>query len=207
MLRWHSRAPPLSFQKCILGWQLLCTLEVEMVAPCMLHCCFCRASVRRNLVTTVLYTMQRTNGLLPRGCSRRCCKRRASAPPVGSVQVSGPFLPTLCTWKCTQRSWVIRSCIHNCRSAAGFLIGKPKGGGFSLLGLAATCTSSGSILCKRTVGANLCLSSGSTRRYHNHWAAEYFRRCGPGLGWLWYRANLSWVFHTWMFLWKLMCCN
>lgn len=122
MIRWHSCASPLRFQKYILRWQLLCTLEVEMAVPCMLHCCFCRANVRRNLVSAVLHTMQRTNRLSLVGCSHRCCKRRAFAPPMGSAQVSGPFLPTLYTWRCTQRLWISRSCIHSCRSAAGLVI-------------------------------------------------------------------------------------
>lgn len=45
-------------------------------------------------MSTVLYTGQRTNGSSPCGCSYRC-KRRAFAPPVGSVVLSCP----LCTHK------------------------------------------------------------------------------------------------------------
>lgn len=155
IIRWQSGASPLKFQKYILGWQLLCSPEVEMVVPCMLHCCFCRDNVMRNLASTVLYTMQRANDLLPCGCSHGCCKKRAFAPAMGSVQVSGSFLPTLYTWRCTQRLWIISSCIHSCRSVAEFVISKPKNGGFFLSGLATTCNFFCSVFCKRTVGANL----------------------------------------------------
>lgn len=113
----------------------------------------------------------------------------------GSAVLSCPF----CTHEDAHR-WTVRSRIHSCRSAAGFVISKPKDGGFSLLGLATTCTFFCNILYRRTVGANLCLSPGSTERYHSHWAVVHFRRCSPGLGWLYYEANLSWLFHTWLFL-------
>lgn len=107
---------------------------------------------------------------------------------------------TLCTHEDAHRDPGITSCISRCRLAAGFVVSKTKDGGFCLLGLAATCTFSCNILYKRTVGTNLCLSPGSPRRYHSHGVAVHFRRCSPGLGWLYCRVNLTWLFHTGLFL-------
>lgn len=181
-----------------------------MAVPCVLHSSVRRANVWRNLVSTDTYhAKNKWFGGLMSGLLSLCGRshRRSFPPPMGSVQVTGPFVPSLYTWRCPQRSWIITSCISRCRLAAGFVVSKTKDGGFCLLGLAATCTFSCNILYKRTVGANLCLSPGSPRRYHSHRVAVHFRRCSPGLGRLYCRVNLTWLFHTGLFLWRLICCN
>lgn len=148
------------------------------------HCVICHA---------------KTKWFVAFGCQHRCCKRRSSASPMGSVQVTAPFLFTVLTCADAHGDSGLWEAVYTVIDwLLAFVISKPKDGGFSVLGCATTCTFSCSI-CKRTAGPNLCLSPGSP------WV--HFRRCSPGLVWLYYRANLSWLFQAWLFLWKLVCCN
>lgn len=106
----------------------------------------------------------------------------------------------LCIHEEAQRDGLLSESAHSCRSAAGFVISETKRCVFSLLDLGTTGNYSSNIIYKRMIGANLCLSPGSTGRYPSCWLAVHFRGGLSLLGWLYCRTNLSWLFHTWLFL-------